>query len=404
MAIKLILIITFAILAILLDIYIYKRIALTGKRWLKVLYTASIIMVDGAIITALLFYHRCSNIESQSYMQIIIWVILLFFISVIPKLVYVLFSLLDYPVQWICKRKVGLFKWIGIGCALVVLATMVWGATEGRNRIIINEVVLESDKIPEAFDGYRIVFFTDLHIGNFSKNSTIVERMVTKINGLNPDAVMNGGDIINLDARELNKEQINILSRIESKDGVYSVLGNHDLGVYMRHSQMTPEENLKLLYEKYAELGWPLLDNETRYIKRDNDSISVTGIKYPAAEHGSLNGTYTGDDLEAAYRGVNDSTYNIMISHTPNKWDEIRSYGLSDITLSGHAHAMQLKIGFGKQKWSPAKFLYPRWSGLYPENVRKLYVNDGMGFAMFPMRINAYPEITLFILKKSADQ
>lgn len=401
MAIKLIII--FAILAILLDVYIYKLISRMGKRWLKLLYAASVILVDGAIVTALLFYHQCSNVEAQSYMQVIIWVIFLFFISVIPKLVYALFSLFDYPAQWILKRKVGLFKWIGMGCAFLVLATMVWGATEGRNRIVINEVIVESDKIPESFDGYRIAFFTDLHIGNFSKSSTLVERMVMKINGLNPDAVMNGGDIINLDARELDEKQISILSRIKSKDGVYSVLGNHDLGVYMRHAQVTPEENLKLLYEKYAELGWPLLDNETRYIKRGNDSISVTGIKYPAAEHGSLNGTYTGDDLEAAYREVSDSIYNIMISHTPNKWDEIRSYGLSDITLSGHAHAMQLKAGFGKHKWSPAKLLYPRWSGLYPENGRKLYVNDGMGFAMFPMRINAYPEITLFILKKSAD-
>ena len=105
--------------------------------------------------------------------------------------------------------------------------------------------------------------------------------------------------------------------------------------------------------------------------------------------------------MTATYRHVSDSTFNITISHTPQNWDEIRAAGKADLTLSGHVHAMQMKIHLGGKTWSPARWMYPRWSGLYTEDGKYLYINDGMGYVMYPMRIGAYPEITLITLRST---
>ena len=392
---------TMAVITILLDWYIIKRISICGKKWIKRLYIFSVALVYLLIIIALASYKSFSNADSHAYMQLILWVILLFFLSVVPKLVYAIFSFLDYLVQWVRHRHSGIFKRIGIICAFLVLGVMIWGATGGRNRIVVKEVTLESNKLPADFDGYKIAFFSDLHIGNLPTKSTLAERMVAKINSLNPDIVVNGGDLVNMDARELNTKYQTILSGIKSSDGVYAVIGNHDLGIYMHEPDITVEQNIQMLEDKYKSMGWNLLLNDTRYIKRNNDSISISGIKYPKDTR--LNANVDGfgaDNLDKTYEGVPDSTYNIMISHTPQKWNDILRYGISDLTLSGHVHAMQMKFGFGKNKWSPAEWMYERWSGLYNEGDKYLYINDGMGYVMFPMRISAYPEITLITLKK----
>ena len=398
------LIILFAILSPLLDWYIYKHTPFTGKRWFRVLYPVHVVLLGISIVAALVFYRHFSNAGSPYPLQVILWVIVAFFLVLIPKLVYTVFSFFDYPLQWKLKRHVRIFKRIGIICAFAAFGLMVWGITAGRNIIEIKEIELESDKLPESFDGYRIAFFTDMHLGNLRPRSTLPDRVARKINELDPDIVVNGGDLVNTDARELNGRYMGMLGKIRAKDGIFSVLGNHDLGIYIRRSgDFTQEESLRLLAGKYGELGWRLMRNETVHIKRGNDSIAISGINYPEDHRLNTSVRNFGDvDYGMTYAGVSDSVYNIMISHTPDTWDDILAYGISDLTLSGHVHAMQMKLGFGDKVWSPARLMYKRWTGLYTEQGKHLYINDGLGYVMFPMRVNVYPEITLIVLRSTA--
>lgn len=394
-----------ALLSITLDWVIYRQIKTRFHQypWAKRLYLGQTVILDAVIVISLLFYRRAVNVPDSPYALIILWVICLFFMSILPKTVYMLFSAADYLVSRIRGHKTLWLSWVGLAGGLCVLCTMVWGATEGRSRIRVTEVEIRSDKIPAAFDGYRIVQVSDIHLGNYAHRNTLVQRVVDEINALHPDLVVSSGDLVNLSARELTPQYMAILSGIQAPDGIFSVFGNHDLGFYMRENpNFTPAESVHLLVEKQEEMGWRMLQNETVYILRGDDSISVSGVKYPL--NGRHNGHDTGlggCDLNVTYQGVPDSLFNLMISHTPQNWDSIRLHTPAELTVAGHVHAMQIKLPFGKRGWSPAQWMYDRWTGLYEEEGKYLYVNDGIGYVMFPMRIGTRPEITLFVLRSA---
>jgi len=398
------LIVILSVVSVTLDLLILRRVRrrLPDKRWLRRLYLAHFLLLDAGIVAALLFYRRCSEAGAESYMHVILWVICLFFMSVGPKSVYMLVSLLDYPAGWVRRKKVRLFSRIGLAAGALTLLVMIWGATVGRSRIVEEDLIVRSDKIPAAFDGYKIVLFTDLHAGNEPGDRRFIRRMVRKINEQHPDLVVNAGDLVNIDARELTDSVMSVLSGIRAKDGVYSVYGNHDLGIYLnRDSDLTPRQSFDELAVRQRAMGWNLLDNESRYVRRGSDSISVTGVNFPIGKklNGRQNVDFARCDFDAAYRGVPDSLFNLLIAHTPEVWDEALATGRADLTLSGHVHAMQLKIRLGGWAWSPAEWMYDRWSGLYEEDGKYLFVNDGMGYVMYPMRIGTYPSITVITLK-----
>ena len=225
--------------------------------------------------------------------------------------------------------------------------------------------------------------------------------MVALINREHPDMVVNAGDLVNIDSHELDDRVMSILSTLHGRDGVYSVLGNHDLGFYMRPKEnFTPRQSVEELLAKQRAMGWKPLVNESAPIRRGADSILVTGVNFPetGTNHGRDTGM-AGCDMQEVFRNVPPDTYNLLLAHTPEQWDEARSAGDPDLTLSGHVHAMQFKLTLGPWSWSPAKFLYERWSGLYSENGKHLYINDGMGYVMYPMRIGTNPSITVITLE-----
>ncbi len=389
------------LLSIGLDWLIYRRIkhSYPDKPWAR-LYLGQAVIVDAVIAIGLLYY-KFSEAESVSTSIAIGWSIALLFLSLYPKLLYVLLSLLDYPLSWLRRRRTRWFSWAGVAAGALLFGIILWGATEGRSRIRVTEVEIPSERLPEAFDGYRVALVTDIHLGNYAHGNTLVERIVTRVNALEPDLIVNAGDLVNLSANELTPAYQEILSGLRAKDGVYSVFGNHDLGGYSRQ-EMTPAENTALLAEREKRMGWKMLTNQTAYVHRGADSISVSGVNYPVSTTGRLNKHLTGQEgcnLEETYRDVPQGLFNLTIAHTPQSWDEILAQGTADLTLSGHVHAMQIKIPVGERGWSPAGWMYDRWSGLYEEDGKYLYINDGIGYAMLPMRIGTRPEITLITLR-----
>ena len=397
-------ILALAVLSVSLDWLLFRRLArkYPARRALRRTYLTASIAIDAAIVVALALYRRTSEAESEQFMRLIMWVIWLFFASIVPKIVYSALAWIDYPVSRLRKRPSRIFSRIGLAAATLTLLVLIWGATFGRTHIDVHRIALRSDKLPAAFDGYRIALFTDLHTGTQPRNRRLIRRMVALINREHPDMVVNAGDLVNIDSHELDDRVMSILSTLYGRDGVYSVLGNHDLGFYMRPKEnFTPRQRVEELLAKQRAMGWNLLDNESRYVRRGSDSISVTGVNFPIGKklNGRQNVDFARCDFDAAYRGVPDSLFNLLIAHTPEVWDEALATGRADLTLSGHVHAMQLKIRLGGWAWSPAEWMYDRWSGLYEEDGKYLFVNDGMGYVMYPMRIGTYPSITVITLK-----
>lgn len=326
---------------------------------------------------------------SDGQLLFVMWSLFSYFSIYLPKYTFLLSRILCFK-----KKIVKYISPIGLllGCFCAIL--MWWGALVNRYEVDIEEVVVEINDLPASFDDYKIAQISDLHLGTFNGDTIFVSKLVDIINTLDVDLVTFTGDIVNRKSDELLPYE-SLLSRIKAKDGVLSVLGNHDYGDYLDWA--TPkdkEENLRLMYEINQRMGWDLLLNESKYLYRGNDSIVVIGVENigdpPFKVYGSLC---------EANQSLADSTIKILLTHNPAHWEQDikdnKKYNIA-LTLSGHTHAMQIEL-FGL---SPSIFRYNYWKGLYKDSLnRYLYVNVGAGTVAMPMRIGATPEITVLTLK-----
>jgi predicted MPP superfamily phosphohydrolase len=190
---------------------------------------------------------------------------------------------------------------------------------------------------------------------------------------------------------------MDVFSRLKAPMGVYSTLGNHDYGDYVRWgSQQEKKENLERLKQVHKDLGWRLMMNENVLLKKNNEEIALLGV-----ENWSAKGRFPKYGiLKNAYSGTENAPFKILMSHDPSHWDaEIRpNYSDIDLTLSGHTHGMQFGIELPGFKWSPVQYMYKQWAGLYEEGDQKLYINRGFGFIGYPGRVGILPEITVITL------
>ncbi|MBR4854516.1 MAG: metallophosphoesterase [Alistipes sp.] len=286
-----------------------------------------------------------------------------------------------------------------VWAALVVV--MAHGVVVTRTNYQINRVVIESDRVPESFSGYRILQLSDLHIGTMLNPEKQISELAELCNQEAADMITMCGDLVNIRYEELTPSITEALQKFEARDGIYSIIGNHDVGVYIKDSiTFTPDNNTRQLILRQKSLGWNVLDNSSEKIYRGGDSIFVTSITYEKELQDHRHSRKLPEvDFAAAYKGVDSGCFTITLSHIPQLWDKILSESQADLTLAGHVHAMQIKLPIGGRGLSPSVLLYKRWSGLYEEQGRWLYINDGIGCVGFPMRIGARPEITIFELR-----
>ncbi len=383
------------------DTYVYRR--WMSKRikspWLKAAYIGHVVVLYVLLLGTLLFYRRQSGTET-SFVYLMMWMVFIFMLAVVPKTVWAVISFIDYPVEKRIGRHCNTFAYIGMVAGIAVGVLMIVGATYGRNAIAIKRIIIESDKLPKRFHRYKIVHIADLHIGTAPEG--MVKEVVRLVNKQNADMVINSGDLINIQSRELTPELAISLGNIQVFDRVVMVLGNHDVGTYVfSDKNLTPRESYDELVGKVRGMGWYLLQNESFYIRRGNDSIGIAGLGFPReALHNGLRIDYIDCDIDKAMSGLSDKTFNIVAQHTPASWEEVLETGKADLALAGHVHSMQFKLRLGGWQWSPARFLYKHWSGLYEKGGKYLYVNDGLGCVMYPMRIGVRPEITIVELRK----
>jgi predicted MPP superfamily phosphohydrolase len=394
--------------ALVADTYIYRSLIARHprrRRWCLP-YVVFAIVSDGAALSALMLYGAATD-RGTTGVVMVMWLVWFFFLTLVPKIFYGLGGLLDLFAGLALRRRVSPFRWLGIGLAAVVVVVMICGATVGRTRTRVEQVDICSPRVPAAFDGYRIVQFSDVHIGTMLRPERQLARLVEKVAEQGADMVVNTGDLVNFTHEELRPDLAAVLGRIDAPDGVWSAWGNHDLGFYIRDgSALTPDENIARLTEKVRTMGWRTLSDSSAWIHRGGDSLLLTGLDYPRDPMlNSHNESLAGVDIGAAYSGVTGDPFNVVLAHTPKLWGEIRANGRGgDLTLSGHVHAMQTKIKLGSRVWSPAQFMYDQWSGKYDAGEGKknsvLYVNDGIGCVGYPMRTGARGEITVITLKR----
>lgn len=302
-----------------------------------------------------------------------------------------------------------IFSAVGALAGIALFAVIWTGVFYGRNHIDVKRVELVSPRVPGEFDGYRIVQISDGHVGGWGSDTTFVSHLVDSINALNPDVVVFTGDLVTRETSEM-APFMKVLSRIRARDGVYSVLGNHDYGDYRNWpSDAAKERNLALIKSWEGKMGWQLLNNENRVLRNGTDSIYMIGVENwgepPFSQYGNLPAAGRRADGSSI---LNDSSFKVLLSHNPEHWHrEVTGISNIDLTLAGHTHAMQFAMGAGKNKVSPASLKYHDWGGMYgilnDQGVpMHLYVNIGFGEVGLPSRMmQAYPEITEITLKRS---
>lgn len=280
------------------------------------------------------------------------------------------------------------FLW---GCISFLIPPMAiaYGAIIERNLFKVKKVEIVYDSLPEAFDGYTIVHISDIHARSFEGRENRLEKAVEKINVLDPDIIAFTGDLVSMSPAEL-EGMTDILGGMKSKDGVFSVLGNHDYIMYPEMDDASKRKAMERLIETEKAMGWNLLLNGNMVIRRGRDSIAVVGVENTSpSRHFPSRG-----DLGQAAAGT-ESMFRVLLSHDPLHWEAEIVGKDFPLTLSGHTHAMQLSL-FG---WSPSRYMFPQYRGLYANDNRYLYVNPGLGETIFPARIGVMPEITLITLK-----
>ena len=292
----------------------------------------------------------------------------------------------------------GFLSKIALLIASIPIPFVLHGIFKGRYNYKVYNYDLNFEDLPKEFDGYQITHISDIHSGSLN-NIKSVEYAVELINEQNSDLILFTGDIVNNRADELDVWK-NTLSKIEANDGKYSVLGNHDYGDYVNWKfEHEKKDNFEKLLKIQNEMGFNLLMNENINIKRNQQSISLIGV-----ENWGKGSFKKKGDIDTACNGLNENDFKIVMSHDPSHWDEILKNHKTHfhLTLSGHTHGMQFGIEIpGWIKWSPAKWAYKHWAGLYNENKQFLNVNRGFGVLGFPGRVGIPPEISVITLKKS---
>lgn len=348
---------------------------------------------------------------------------------IIMALVILLFIIVPYGICSLIAWLLGQwpmwatgFKWTGICLSLIVAIIFTIGFTYGWRKITVTKYCFSHTEIPTLFDGYKIIQLSDFHIGTLSGHSEVVQHIVDSVNALNPDLIVFTGDLVNMHAEE-EAEFHEILRGLKAKDGVVSVMGNHDYMMYAHghrradndgklHTTKAQIADIQRLQDAERDLGWYLLLNDNYVIRRGSvaegqygDSIAIVGVENDGdGKHFPQYG-----DLRKAQQGLDESTFRILLSHDPTHW--YRSV-LPDtripLTLSGHTHAMQFML-FG---WSPSRWVYPEWKGEYivdkepttgastlKSTHRSLFVSSGIGEVGVPFRFGAWPEIVEITLR-----
>ena len=337
-------------------------------------------------------------------------------LSLAPKIIVTPFLLIEDIVRLIQGGYVGIQKmrhavgsedlhmWgrrkfvsqIALGVAAIPFVGTAWGMIKGKYDYRVHKVKIAFKDLPDAFHGFKITQLSDIHSGSLD-DVAAVRRGIELANAQKSDILVFTGDLVNNVATEMDP-WIEHFSQLDAPHGKFSILGNHDYGDYVQWpSEEAKAKNLQDLKEVHGKIGFRLLLNESLHLEKDGEKIALIGV-----ENWGKRGFVKHGDLDKAIAPIEDSTFKVLLSHDPSHWEAVTIPHPKKVhlTLAGHTHGMQFGIEIPGIKWSPVKYIYPQWAGLYPKNDQHIYVNRGFGFLGFPGRVGILPEITVIELVK----
>jgi predicted MPP superfamily phosphohydrolase len=405
----------FIIFTLLVDTYVF--IALLGmvkehSLWFRLSFILLFCSVTVAFVILFLTMPRFDTGERDpSGLTGVFLLIGIYALVYLPKLVFLGFRVTEdvvwviswlsrFPAGWIAGITFSPLRWsilskAGLVLSVIPFVAILWGLVFGRFHYQVEKVDAVYPGLPAAFEGLRIVQLSDLHLGSVYGKQERVRKAIEIVNSLDPDLVMFTGDMVNNYSEEAHGWE-NLFAELRARYGRFSILGNHDYGEYWTwKSDAERRNNLMMLFKVHEDMGFELLRNAWDTVRINGSTLGIIGVENwgqpPFKQYG---------DLDKAMDGLPETGFNILLSHDPSHWDaKVLNKTTIPLTLSGHTHAMQFGVRLGKFRWSPSKYIYSRWNGLYRENGQALYVNRGLGFLGFPGRIGLRPEITLITLR-----
>ncbi|MCZ8331441.1 MAG: metallophosphoesterase [Flavobacterium sp.] len=399
----------FIIIAIV-EIYSFQAIRTISKS--RVVLSVYLIVSISVII--FIFYQFSKFDRSVGQTQMSLFTLGLLLLVLVPKIIMTLFMFLEdifrifsgTITHFMGDNDSGNFlpnrrKFISqmaLAIAAIPFTSLLYGMTKGKyNYKVIKQTLFFSD-LPDDFDGFTITQISDVHSGSFD-NPEKIQYAVDLINQHKTDLMLFTGDIVNTHATEMHP-WIETFNKIDNHQyGKFAVLGNHDYGEYVTWpSQAAKDENFEAIKKVYGDIGFDLLLNQNKKIKKGSSEIAIVGV-----ENWGKNFKQAGD-LNKASEGLTNEDFKILMSHDPSHWEyEVKNHDKNfQLTLSGHTHGLQFGIEIpGIIRWSPVKYVYKQWAGLYENLGRYIYVNRGFGFHAYPGRVGIWPEITVFELKKA---
>lgn len=363
------------------------------------IYTAFWIFTIGLIASILFLKIKLDLVAPQRQQLLISRLYGLTVSSFIPKFIFVVVISFMYFTNFVFSEKESLIivPLIGVFSGFLPFFVILYAVFSAVYKFRVHQIKLKCEDLPVHFTGLRIVHISDLHLGSFNFKYHILERAIKKINQLKPDFIFFTGDLVNNFAWELRGWDT-VLKKLVAKHGKYAVLGNHDYGDYSRWSSEEEKQiNFMEIQDFYKKIDFSLLRNEAQYHQKNNDALAIIGVenwgKPPFKQYG---------DLTKALEKVGNVSFKILLSHDPSHWrEEVAHHTKIVLTLSGHTHGMQAGINLMNKKWSPIKYKYEHWAGLYKEGNQYLYVTRGLGWMGFPGRLGMRPEITYIELEKN---
>ena len=409
-------ILTSILFIVIIDLYYYRSFnAIVSKLRKKLSLSFRLLYWVYTVATICLMFYIASYFSSDVKPPKLIRVYILgfVFIVLISKLIGCIFIIahdIEILILFIKKKlfpkiepegknkitRKDFLKKTGVIISAIPFGTLMFGMLQSAFDYTVRRKTLKIKNLPNAFSGLKIVQISDLHVGSFISTEPL-EKAIEIIHQQKPDIIFFTGDLVN-DITEEALPFIDTLKTITAPMGVYSILGNHDYGdyYYQKDDLAGKKHNYDLMKAVHSKLGWKLLLNENHIITKDNKRLAILGVENWG---GALRFPKYGD-INKAKIGCLEDDVKILLSHDPSHWDAIILPEHKDIavTFSGHTHGMQFGIEIPGFKWSPSKYLYKQWAGLYQKNDQYIYVNRGLGFLGYPGRVGILPEITVIEL------
>lgn len=289
----------------------------------------------------------------------------------------------DHPVD---EERRDFLKIAASGIMLPMAGSSLYGSYIGKNRLRVEHLELAFSDLPDGMDGFTLAQISDIHTGPFMVGQDLA-AIVRKINSLEPDITVITGDIINWGSSYIEEAAVE-LSRLQSRAGVFAVLGNHDFYC-----------NTAYLCARLETAGIQVIRDQYRTVSTNASTppVYLVGLDDPlvrgyAADQSQLLRRVTGDIPERGFK--------ILLSHRPAIFDHAAAEGIP-LTLAGHTHAGQaIMPNPGGHGLSLARIAHVRDYGLYTHNNSYLYINRGIGVVGPPVRINCPREISRIVLRE----